>query len=165
MNHFKTIVPYLGVALVTVLLIYLTPLKNLNLVEPTIKDVDPKEFYTDFTANPDKYMFIDVRSDTSYNKLHAVGSMNIELHAMYDAKYVLPKKGKTIALICSEGRASGVAYGYLEHYGFLNLVRIKGGIENWQAQGLPIEGTSVVTTVAADVAEKISLLGEIIPCT
>ena len=128
--------------LATVTIVYLTPLKHLNIVEPRIDNVDPKAFYDAYTQNPDKYIFIDVRPESAFSKLHAVGSINIPLHLLYDERHVLPKSGKTIVLICSGGRASGVAYSYLEHYGFLNLKRVDGGIENWQSQGLPVEGTA-----------------------
>lgn len=136
----KKILPYLATVLITVLVIYLTPLKWLNIVEPTIKDIDPTTFYNDFKNNKDKYVFIDVRSESAYNKVHAEGSINVPLHTLYDQRHVLPKSGKEIVLICSGGRASGVGYSYLQHYGFFNIVRIKGGIERWIADGLPVEG-------------------------
>ncbi len=129
--------------LATVAVVYLTPLKNLNIIEPRINDVDPTVLYNEYTKNPDNYVFIDVRPESAYSKLHAAGSINIPLHLLYDERRVLPKRGKTIVLICSGGRASGVGYSYLEHYGFLNLKRVEGGIENWQLQGLPVEGTAV----------------------
>jgi len=128
--------------LITIFAVYLTPLKHLNLIEPRIHDIDPQAFYGLYAQNPDKYVFIDVRPESSYNRLYAAGSINIPLHLLYDERRVLPKSGKTIVLICSGGRASGVGYGYLEHYGFLNLLRVDGGIENWQLQGLPVEGTA-----------------------
>lgn len=129
---------------VTVMAVYLTPLKHLNLIEPTINDIDPTSFRDAYAKNPDDYIFIDVRPESAFSKLHAVGSTNIPLHLLYDERRVLPKSGKTIVLICSGGRASGVGYSYLEHYGFLNVRRIEGGIENWQLQGLPVEGTAVI---------------------
>lgn len=134
----------IGIAvLVTIFAIYLTPLKHLNLVEPKIDDIDPTAFQDAYAKNPDDYIFIDVRPEGAYNQFRAAGSINIPLHVLYDARHVLPKRGKTIVLICSGGRASGVAYSYLEHYGFLNLKRIDGGIENWQLEGLPVEGTAM----------------------
>ena len=147
-----------GIAvLVTIFAIYLTPLKNLNLIEPRIDDINPQAFYDVYTQNPDKYVFIDVRPESAYDKLHAVGSINVPLHLLYDERRVLPKRGKTIVLICSGGRASGVGYGYLEHYGFLNLKRIEGGIENWQLQGLPVEGTAV-DSLSSATSPSFSLL-------
>jgi len=138
----RKVLSYVATVLITVLVIYLTPLKWLNIIEPTIKDIDPTTFYNDFKINKDKYVFIDVRSESAYNKVHAVGAINIPLHMLYDARHVLPKSGKEIVLICSEGRASGVGYSYLQHYGFFNIVRIKGGIENWIVEGLPTEGSA-----------------------
>jgi rhodanese-related sulfurtransferase len=113
-------------------------LKHLNLIEPNIKDISSAIFHEDFKVHPERYDFIDVRPQTVYAEGHAEGSRNIPLHQMYFQRKFLPKRGKTIVLICSGGIASGVAYGYLEHYGFLNLRRIEGGIEAWRAAGLPV---------------------------
>lgn len=159
----KEVLVVVSSILVTVLVVYLTPLKNLNIIEPTIKDIDPKVFYTEFLKNKDKFLFIDVRPVDAYNAVHAEGSINIPLHTLYDERHNLPKKNKQIVLICSGGRASGVAYGYLEHYGFLNLRRIDGGIENWLAQGLPIVSEKAIEEVRELIGkEKVSSL--IIPC-
>lgn len=130
-------------ALCAVLVVYLTPLKNLNLIEPRIRDIDSKEFYTALQNDPSRYVFIDVRPQSEYQQEHAKGSFNIALFLLYDERKNLPKSGKTIVLICGGRRASGVAYGYLEHYGFLNLRRIAGGIDAWKAAGLPTEGEAV----------------------
>lgn len=133
----------LAAVIVTALVIYLTPLKWITVIEPTINDIDPSLFQAKFLENPDKYVFIDVRPETAYNAAHAVGSRSMPLHTLYDERHTLPKTGKEIILICSGGRASGVGYSYLQHYGFSNIHRIEGGIENWSLQGLPVEGTQV----------------------
>ncbi|TSC61485.1 MAG: Rhodanese-related sulfurtransferase [Parcubacteria group bacterium Gr01-1014_48] len=133
-THFLTAVV---VFISTVLLIYLTPLKWLNLVEPKVEDVLSQLFYQELQKNPEKILFIDVRPSDVYEKEHVTGSINMPLHTLYDERYNLPKSGKKIVLICGGGRASGVGYGYLEHYGFHNLQRIAGGIEAWKEAGLP----------------------------
>ena len=122
------------------LVIYLTPLKYSSIIEPKIKDIDPAKFYEEFKSSPDKFIFIDVRQKEAYMQLHAEGSINLPLHTLYDERHNLPKKGKMIVLICSGGRASGVGYSYLEHYGFRNIRRIEGGIEAWKERGLPVVG-------------------------
>ncbi len=127
-----------GTTLLVASVIYLTPLKHLNIVEPGIKDVSPISFYESFQKDPDKFVFIDVRPEGVYETLHAEGSINIPLHELYTGRHLLPKHGKEIVLICSGGLASGVGYSYLEHYGFLNIRRIDGGIEQWTAAGLPL---------------------------
>jgi rhodanese-related sulfurtransferase len=131
------------VALTTFLAVYVTPLRWFPIIEPTVKDIDSRSFYENYTRTPEKYLFIDVRPESAYSAAHAVGSINMPLHTLYDARHTLPKSGKEIILICSGGRASGVGYSYLEHYGFLNIHRIEGGIENWMLAGLPVEGTGV----------------------
>lgn len=164
MNIIKNILPFVATIIVTVLVIYLTPIKNLNVIEPKPRDIDPKEFYDKYIQNKDKYVFIDVRPKDAYYKMHAAGSINIELYQMYDERHNLPKRGKEIVLICSGGRASGVAFAYLEHYGFLNLWRIGGGIENWVAQGLPVVTNSSSPNAQSALSSGGVLSSAIIPC-
>lgn len=125
--------------ILTAAIIYLTPLKHIAIIEPTIDDITPEEFYTLYEANPDKYIFLDVRGATAYNRLHADGSKNQPLHTLYSERAFLPKNtDQEIILICSGGVASGVGFSYLEHYGFFNVKRIAGGIEAWEAADLPV---------------------------
>ena len=128
---------------VTVLTVYLTPLKHLNIIDPVSNDVDPAVFYADYKVHPENYMFIDVRSPNIYDAAHARGASNMPIENMIDEHFALPKTGKKIALICTSGRLAGIAYGYLENWGFLNLIRIKGGLENWALEGLPVDGKSI----------------------
>jgi len=142
-TYFNSKTKYGIVALVslilTVAVIYLTPLRYTDLLEPKVVDIDPKVFNEDYLKNPDNYVFIDVRPVEAYNNNHAKGSVSMPLHTLYDTRHTLPKKDKEIIIICSGGRASGVGYSYLEHYGFTNIKRIAGGIEGWMAAGLPTE--------------------------
>lgn len=122
--------------------LYVTPLKYSQLVEPKIKDVKAQDFYQEYSKNPDGYIFLDVRSLETYNNIHAEGSKNQPLHTLYNERKNLPRNtDKHIVLICSGGVASGVAYSYLEHYGFRNISRIEGGIESWVTAGLPVKST------------------------
>jgi rhodanese-related sulfurtransferase len=130
-----------GVVAIT-LVIYLTPLHYLSIVDPKVKDIDPVLAYDQMQKNSDGYLFIDVRQQSAYDAGHASGAINIPLQNFYTEHYQLPKHGKEIVLICSGGIASGVAFGYLQHYGFLNVVRIEGGIENWKAHNLPVVVTA-----------------------
>lgn len=140
--------PIVAAVLITLCAVYLTPLKHVNVVEPTIDDINATEFQEDYLKNPDDYIFIDVRPEAAYASAHAKGSISMPLHTLYDERHNLPKSGKQIVLICSGGRASGVGYSYLEHYGFFNIQRIEGGIEQWMAEGLPVEGTNVEGSAA-----------------
>jgi len=129
----------LGVFVAGGFTVLLSPLKHVALLTPTIYDVGATDFYERYKDNPDQYVFIDVRPSDAYNRVHAENSISMPLHTLYDEWRNLPKNtDKTIVLICSGGRASGVGYHYLEHMGFFNLERIEGGIEQWQMEGLPI---------------------------
>jgi len=143
MYSFRTLIALIGASvLATAMLIYFTPLKWIPVLEPGINDINATSFQERYMADPDRYIFIDVRPEAAYRALHAKGSISMPLHTLYDARHTLPKSGKEIVLICSGGRASGVGYSYLEHFGFFNLARIEGGIEQWILEGLPTEGTS-----------------------
>ncbi len=122
------------------LIIYLTPLKWINVVTPQMHDVDPQAFWADYQKNPDGYLFLDVRSKREYDTAHAKGSISEPIANLFNDHTALPKKDKKIVLICSSGRLAGVAYGYLEREGFQNLLRIEGGLNHWAAEGLPVEG-------------------------
>ncbi len=142
-SHFSKniIIAFILGGILSSVVIYTTPLQYTPFFEPTIRDIDPVDFHDKWIQDPEKYIFLDVRSEKSYADLHAVGSLNLPLHKLYDDRYVLPKKDKEIILICSGGRASGVAYSYLEHFGFTNISRIKGGIEEWALNELPTEAS------------------------
>lgn len=122
--------------------VYLTPLKYGQLIEPKIEDIKAEEFYKEYVNDKDKYIFLDVRGLDAYNNLHAEGSLNQPLHTLYNERKNLPRNSdQEIILICSGGVASGVAYSYLEHYGFRNIKRIDGGIESWVTANLPVKST------------------------
>lgn len=141
MKDRRAFASFVGLAvLVTAAGIMLSPLRHLRVISPAMHEMDPKEFYADFQAHPDEYLLIDVRSANIYNSAHAKGAISIPIENLYDDHYTLPSSGKKIALICTTGRLAAVAYGYLEHWGFLNLIHIEGGMVNWVAQGLPVEG-------------------------
>ena len=124
--------------LATAAVIYLTPLKHINLIEPVTKDISATEFYKRYKQNPDGYVFVDVRTPSEYEKGHAEGAENVSLPKFFDGYTQFPKKGKSIVLICAGGRESGVGYGYLEHHGYLNVLRIDGGTNQWIVENLPI---------------------------
>ncbi len=149
-------------AIATTLLIYLTPLKHLNLVPPTMHEVDPMAFYKENTAHPDQYLFIDVRTPNEYAAAHPKGAINIPIEDLTSMQYQLPRSGKQIVLTCTTGRLAAIAYGYLEDMGFLNLLHLTGGLQQWALDGLPVEGTSVpasTNSLSLAVAESLTCPG------
>jgi rhodanese-related sulfurtransferase len=122
-------------------------LKYTEYINPKIVDIDPLLAYENIKSNPEKYIFIDVRSEFEYGNAHASSSVNLPIHYFYDDTHgIKNEKGvpvpkntdQEIYLICTGGRLAGVAYGYLEHYGYRNIKRIEGGIKNWDTKNLPV---------------------------
>ncbi len=138
----------------TALLIYLTPLKHITLVPPTMNSMSAREFYTEFSAHPEEYIFVDVRSANIYTSAHATGAVNIPIENFYDQRNYLPRSGKQIVLICTTGRLAAVGYGYLENQGFTNLIHIEGGMVNWAAEGLPVEGVNITQGTATTISDE-----------
>ena len=130
---------------VAALAIYLTPLRYITLVSPTMNEMDPKQFYELMQQHPDQYELVDVRSPEVYASAHAAGAISIPIENLYDEHYALAKEPKTIGLICTTGRLAAVAYGYLKYWGFRNIVHIQGGMVSWSSDGLPIEGKNVAS--------------------
>ena len=137
----------IGTTVVTAALIYLTPLKHIAIIPPAMHEIDPKAIYADLQKNPDHYIFIDVRDAHIYDAAHAVGAQNIPIASLTTEHYLLPKSGKQIVLICTTGELATIAYGYLENWGFQNLLHITGGLSNWVLEGLPVEGNKVINGV------------------
>jgi rhodanese-related sulfurtransferase len=122
-------------------------LKYTPLIDPKIADIDPLEAYENILKNPKDILLIDVRSENEYNQAHASSSISLPIHYFYDDTHglknekgvPLPKNtNQEIYLLCTGGRLAGVAYSYLEHYGYRNIKRIEGGIKNWNDKGLPV---------------------------
>lgn len=114
---------------------------------PRIIDIDPNLAYANIIKNPGKIILIDVRSESEYSQAHASSSLNLPIHYLYDDTHglknekgiPLPKNtNQEIYLLCTGGRLAGVAYSYLEHYGYRNIKRIEGGLKNWNDKGLPV---------------------------
>lgn len=135
------------ISLGVVLSISFRPIRYSEYFQPTIQDIDPKVAYENILRDPSKYVFIDVRSEGEYLKAHASSSINLPIHYMYDDTHGLKnQKGvplprntdQEIYLICTGGRLAGVAYSYLEHYGYRNIKRIDQGLAGWNYAGLPI---------------------------
>jgi rhodanese-related sulfurtransferase len=110
-----------------------------HLIEPTIKEISPQQAYENIEANPKKYIFIDVRTPYEYLQAHASTSISMPINTLYDKRKELPMNtNQDIYLICTSGRLAGVAYSYLEHYGFRNIYRVTGGLQGWSEANKPI---------------------------
>lgn len=117
---------------------------NKHLPPPKIYSEDPKIVYQYILDNPDKYQFLDVRSRGEYETLHASSSVSFPIADMYEPeKFKNIDYNKRIFLICTSGRLAGVAYRYLEHFGYRNIVHIDGGVQGWVSEGMPVVAKNI----------------------
>ncbi len=146
----------LGISLGVIIALSFRAVRYSDYFPPTMQNIDPKTAYENIQKNPSKYIFIDVRSEFEYAKAHASGSVNLPIHYMYDDTHglknekgiPLPKNtDQEIYLLCTGGRLAGVAYSYLEHYGYRNIKRIDQGLAGWNDAGLPM--------IAPDIFKKL----------
>ncbi len=148
MFNYKTLwVGLFCVSLGIILAVSFKMIRYTEFIPPTIEDIDPAEAYQNILDNPSKYILIDVRSEGEYARAHASSSINLPIHYLYDGTHGLQnEKGvpvprntdQEISLLCTGGRLAGVAYSYLEHYGYRNIKRVSHGLAGWNDAGLPL---------------------------
>jgi rhodanese-related sulfurtransferase len=80
---------------------------------------------------------IDVRTAAEYAAGHLAQSKLIPLQEL-EARVGEIDKSKPTLLYCRSGHRSGQALKLLTEKGFPNATHIEGGINAWQAAGLPI---------------------------
>ncbi len=83
-------------------------------------------------------MLIDVREKSEYNELHIPGSVLIPLGEL-PARLAEVPADRDVYVHCRMGGRSGRAVDYLRAFGRTNSFNVTGGIEAWQAAGLPVE--------------------------
>lgn len=144
-----------GVLLGVAITLGLTMVRYTSFVPPSIVDIKSQDAYQTIVEHGDGVIFIDVRSEYEFAQAHASSSVNLPINYLYDdthglkneKRIPLPKNtDQEIYLICTGGRLAGVAYSYLEHYGYRNIKRIEGGLKGWNDAGLPIVTKSLFDT-------------------
>ncbi|QLH41305.1 MAG: rhodanese-like domain-containing protein [Coxiellaceae bacterium] len=88
--------------------------------------------------NKENAVVIDLRDATAFASGHIVGAINIPRAELADNLTKLDKyKGKTIVLVCQDGRHS-LAAALKWRRPDLSLYALQGGINNWRSANLPL---------------------------
>lgn len=88
--------------------------------------------------NQGKTTILDVRDTTQFNAVHLRGSKNIPLKDLNNRVGELAKsKSKTLIVVCQSGFSSSKAVAQLKRHDFNTVFSLDGGLDAWQAQGLP----------------------------
>jgi rhodanese-related sulfurtransferase len=82
---------------------------------------------------------IDVRPAEAFGDGHIANSRNIELASLEaDPNSVKKKKDKVLLTVCDSGQTSGKAAAVLRKAGYENSFSLRGGIQAWRAENLPL---------------------------
>ena len=89
--------------------------------------------------NRGKATILDVREATEFAGGHVRDAKNIPLGELKLRVGELEKsKAKTIIVVCQKGARSATAAKQLEKAGFMDVIRLDGGLAAWQTLGLPL---------------------------
>ena len=82
---------------------------------------------------------VDLRAVAEFNKGHIHGSINIPFTKLKDSVKDLEKyKQGPIIMVCNTGMQSGSAAILLRKHGFQQVHKLKGGIQSWSGDNLPL---------------------------
>lgn len=81
---------------------------------------------------------IDIRDKKQFDSGHIVNSINIPAAEIDAAGSKLPKKAKSIILVCDNGSKSAQCLAPIKKNGRENIFSLKGGLTNWRQENLPI---------------------------
>jgi rhodanese-related sulfurtransferase len=89
--------------------------------------------------NREDAVVLDIREAGDFKAGHIAGARNIPQTKLEARLSELDKfKQKPVVVVCKHGQASGAALAKLAKAGFERAVKLKGGMSQWQADGLPV---------------------------
>ena len=82
---------------------------------------------------------MDVRTPEEYSRGHISNALNIDYYAT-DFQEQLDKlpRDKEYLLYCRTGNRSGHTLKTMQEMGFRHVYNLRGGISQWNAEGLPL---------------------------
>ena len=84
-------------------------------------------------------LVLDLRPAEAFAAGHLAGARNLPLEQLAKAGETLKKyKEKPVVVYCDTGASSGSAARKLAEQGFTKAVNLRGGIEAWRAENLPV---------------------------
>ena len=84
-------------------------------------------------------LVIDVRSPEAFAGGHIANARNIELASLEaDPGSIKKKKGKVLLTVCDTGLTAAKAAALLRKAGYENAFSLRGGIQAWRAENLPL---------------------------
>lgn len=89
--------------------------------------------------NSDDALVVDTRSSSEYKKSHILNAKHVPAAGIDDrAKEISRDTSKPIIVYCGAGNSASAAAAKLRAKGYTRVYALKGGINSWQADGLPV---------------------------
>lgn len=89
--------------------------------------------------NREDAVVVDVRESKEFKAGHIAGARNIPQSSLDSRMKELEKlKDKPIIVVCKHGQSAGAVHAKLAKAGFTHANKLKGGMAQWQADGLPV---------------------------
>jgi rhodanese-related sulfurtransferase len=84
-------------------------------------------------------MLLDLRSQAEFDSGHILDSRHVPQDQLGSSVETLRKyKDKVVITCCESGMRSGAAARVLQAQGFTKVVNLKGGLQAWRAENLPL---------------------------
>lgn len=81
---------------------------------------------------------VDVRPADRFSTGHIVDARNIPREELLQKPDELKRKNKDVVLVCDTGSTSGECVAQLRKDGFDNVYSLRGGLEDWRKENLPL---------------------------
>lgn len=81
---------------------------------------------------------VDVRNPEQFRDGHIVNAINIPASELDAEGSKLPKKAKSILLVCDNGSRSSQCLAPIAKSGRENVFTLKGGLTSWRQENLPL---------------------------
>jgi len=84
-------------------------------------------------------LLLDVRSQAEFDAGHIIDARHIPQDQLAGSTETIKKyKEKVVITCCESGMRSGAAARALKAQGFTKVVNLKGGLQAWRAENLPV---------------------------
>ncbi|WP_110693617.1 rhodanese-like domain-containing protein [Salinicola halophyticus] len=89
--------------------------------------------------NREDGVVIDIRESNEFKAGHIAGAKNIPQSRLKERLPQIEKhKDTPVIVVCKQGQTSSAAVTELSQAGFSRVYKLKGGMAQWQADGLPV---------------------------
>lgn len=84
-------------------------------------------------------VLVDVRSRAEFDGGHIIDARHVPQEGLAQAGETLKRfKDKVVITCCESGMRSGAATRVLQAQGFTKVVNLRGGLQSWRADNLPL---------------------------